>query len=636
MGIVNSKQVAGNNNKSSKKEYEYDDNLPVMGDGYCPIYDAALIGDWERLVHLCEEAKAESESAAFSDDNGMNERLLADSIMSMDIFKGGNDYDIGYGVNPLFDDDDNKNEEGESSSTVDESQSKEDEEASSNSQQCQQQQEQQSATPKEPYTLFIDAKGNTPLHVACRRDPPLTAINALLSLHDPTIVWMKTADEWIPLHLACHCGCSVAVANELLNTMESSLNIRQRVNDVESSTCNNEEDDGDVDRDTEEVDPLLPRDRKGRTPLHLACASSRDPQRRPALVQLLLLRSQDPRRAALARDWIDFDQRMGVDLALGELKVLLGKMSVGLDIDGDFISKKGDDDDNGDGSTAKDNSKETHEGMENGTAGTVEISDSADYSTPNKEQEPPSAIHRRVGRSPLNLIEDDYREELQEALLPGFSITHAIALCRGEDIAVEKENEDTADDDDNKSSIPAPDNLDAMYECWAMLSVLLLSAGTPGSVDRVKEALGDVPATGSTKPCHDVVQDFQAIHQACQALDATCPSQFKQLAKKFLQGQVDKRSIASVSALKSQWESRSQNASPTSFASVLSSGNKPVSTGLKATVKGEKKKKKKKLRPKLTVKPDDVQDNEGGDDEGDLGFGDIAGVRASSSKKSTR
>ena len=168
-----------------------------------------------------------------------------------------------------------------------------------------------------------------------------------------------------------------------------------------------------------------------------------------------------------------------------------------------------------------------------------------------------------------------------------------------------------------------------------MLSVLLLSAGTPGSVDRVKEALGDAPATGSTKPCHDVVQDFQAIHQACQALDVTCPSQFKQLAKKFLQGQVDKRSIASVSALKSQWESRSQNASPTSFASVLSSGNKPVSTGLKATVKGEKKKKKKKLRPKLTVKPDDVQDNEGGDDEGDLGFGDIAGVRASSSKKST-
>ena len=31
-----------------------DDETPVMGNGFCPIYDAALVGDWTRLIKLCK------------------------------------------------------------------------------------------------------------------------------------------------------------------------------------------------------------------------------------------------------------------------------------------------------------------------------------------------------------------------------------------------------------------------------------------------------------------------------------------------------------------------------------------------------------------------------------------------------
>lgn len=100
------------------------------------------------------------------------------------------------------------------------SQSKEDElNGSMHSQQKQQVQQQ------EEHVCFVDAKGNTALHLACRRDPPLPAVRALLALH-PRSVWMTTHDGSVPLHLACHCGCEVDVASELLDAMEATYGDR--------------------------------------------------------------------------------------------------------------------------------------------------------------------------------------------------------------------------------------------------------------------------------------------------------------------------------------------------------------------------------------------------------------------------
>ena len=332
---------------------------------------------------------------------------------------------------------------------------------------------------------------------------------------------MKTHHGCIPLHLACHCGCDVGVASELLNAMEDDSNLQKGEEGVTPEMV--EKDDPLLTPEmVEKDDPLLPRDVRGRTPLHLACASSRDPRRRPDLIRLLLLRSKDPGRAALARDCVDLDQRVGVDLALGDLQVIIGGLDVEDDGNEKTDSRRSSMGSNGDAFTSKSGQQQQH----------------------------------LVGRTPLNLIVDDYHEELEEALLPGFAIADVIAACQGET------NEGGDKDGGVVASLIAPDsNIDVMYECWAILSLLLLAAGTPGTIDRVREALGGTVDNSSStgdifsKSCHDVVKDFQAIYQACQSLD-NCPAQFKELAKKFLEGEVDKRTLASVSALKNKWEGK--------------------------------------------------------------------------------
>eukprot|EP00571_Detonula_confervacea_P002635 CAMPEP_0172322456 /NCGR_PEP_ID=MMETSP1058-20130122/45906_1 /TAXON_ID=83371 /ORGANISM="Detonula confervacea, Strain CCMP 353" /LENGTH=613 /DNA_ID=CAMNT_0013038197 /DNA_START=233 /DNA_END=2074 /DNA_ORIENTATION=+ len=604
MGLINSHLLLLHNDHDKKRNklaaaaYNEDDDVdtPVMGDGYCPIYDAASVGDWKRLIMLCKEAIISS-SEDDQDQQSMSTARRMDWIVSLDVFDGGHDYsyslDLPFGEEGEGGGGQKQKQQSSSSQEWNDVQSSSQQQPSLNNKEEKHGDEstnsikgtqsnndelhnsthnrQQSQPQQQPYSLFIDAKGNTPLHLACRRDPPLSAIRALLALHPPSIAWMKTHDGWIPLHLACHCGCDVEVANELLVVMEELLEDEKNgcFSQKDQQQQQEEEEEGQaVVVDVDDDDPLLPRDVKGRTPLHLACASSRDPLRRPDLVRLLLLRSTNPKKAALARDWVDFDQRVGLDLALGELSVIVG----GLNLEHGSI---GDNRDNHNAIRSNGNSR----GIANGARNSIR--NGGGSATSNKQQS--AATITSVGRTPLNLVEDDYREELEEALLPGFSIANAlIAACGGD------KDEDAAVEDDLAKMITTnSNNLDSFYECWATLSILLLAAGTPGTVERVKEALGgmvddnrttrnvgdnadDPLLSGSSffsKPCHDVVQDFQAIHKACQTLEGEegssllCPPQFKVLAKKFLAGQVDKRTMGSVSDLKNKWESRSSNGS---------------------------------------------------------------------------
>ena len=153
-----------------------------------------------------------------------------------------------------------------------------------------------------------------------------------------------------------------------------------------------------------------------------------------------------------------------------------------------------------------------------------------------------------VGRSPLVLVQDDYKEELEEVLLPGFSIPKALAACRGE-------------------SVDNDDEIATFHECWSLLTLLLLAAGTDGPIDRVKEVLGITKGDGTDelrplKSIQDIINDFQSIHRACQSLEEKfCPPEFKELAKKLLKGEVDKRKIGTVSSLRDQWEQRSTGSS---------------------------------------------------------------------------
>ena len=553
-----------------------DDKTLVMGDGFCPIYDTALVGDWTRLIKLCKtsviiEDRTVAVNKDHNDGNAEDDKLeisvLSSSrrewIAGLDYFDGGHDYD---GINldisytdtqtqlPSPSDVQLSLEQQQQNSVID----SEGEGHANGDEDIDHESDSKSAVPlffRTPRKLFVDAKGNTPLHLACRRDPPLSAIRALLTLHSPS-AWIQTHDDgWIPLHLSCHCGCDVEVANELLNAMEETYDDRKYNNSQQISENNDEGD------NIEDVDPLLPRDMKGRTPLHLACASLRDARRRPELVRLLLLRSKDPSNAALTRDNIDGGQRLGLDLAIGELKVILGTLLNDGNEAADVSTFKkeggGEEDDHASHASGSQSLRNgERNSFSNGSVGAI------DSSTKSQEK-----IERSddalVGRTPLNLVEDDYREELED-----LDIKTAILLVRGEDV------------DDAEIS----DNYDTFYECWALMSILMLAAGTSGTPERVKEVLGGgaIAATNGngqngekssscyfSKPIQDIIQDFQSIHKACNSIDdSLCPHKFKDLTKKFLQGEVDKSKLGKVSDLTSRWESRSRSGSFRDFSGI--------------------------------------------------------------------
>ena len=306
------------------------------------------------------------------------------------------------------------------------------------------------------YPLFVDDRGNTALHLACRRDPPFETILALLAMHTP-LVWMKSSDGSLPLHVACHCGCDVSVIEILIQTMEST----PRNKDY----CSTNRSHHDVTEDESVVndhdDPLLPRDNRGRTPLHLACASSRDSIRCPDCIRLLLLRSNDPRGTVLSKDWLG-NSGAGLDCANGQLEIISGGLL------------------------------DHHESMNSS------------------------------GRTPLDLIQDDYREEIDgELYAQQVALAISSQCCSGGcHIEIGGENDVTTNNKDTSVATIADDkhSLDdaTIYECWATLSILLLAAGTPGSVEQIKEALGGGVVGGENANCgkreeHTRIDNFSSF-----------------------------------------------------------------------------------------------------------------------------
>ena len=628
--------MGAKNSSNRQEEDEYDDNcnIPVMGEGFDPIYDAALVGDWTKMIHLCktsvivdetETSEKDHDNDSMTEDDmnnndtrhqvlnvkeeneksGEKEDELGISVLSssrrewiksLDYFDGGHDYggiDLDISQNDDKndscitdnDDDDQKREDHQQqySSPTDVKSSS----LTGGIEEGHDGVEEEETDKPTQRTLFIDAKGNTPLHIACRRDPPLSAITALLILHAPS-VWRKTDDGCIPLHLACHCGCEVEVANELLNAMKKTYNVDNEKKEMTNSQQHlngHHHNTGDTMEEDAYDDPLLPRDNRGRTPLHLACSSSRDACRRPDLVRLLLLRSKHPKTAVLTKDWICGDKRMGLELALGDLTVIIGGL---LNDDKESEENVGDEDQASIATNNDDNkslvidesqSIKSQRSFDLSTRSIRSITstingDSTTVATASKPQEQ-KVKGTLSGRTPLDLIEDDYREELDEAVKPGFSISKAIAACRasgndasGNDEIIDEAMTSTPKKSNRDESVVS-DEYATFYECWAILSLLLLAAGTKN--DRVKEALGGSPITGTdeessgennkdTKPITEVIQDFQAIHKACQTLeDQFCPVpvQFKELTKKFLAGEVDKRNIGKVKDLTCKWELKS-------------------------------------------------------------------------------
>jgi len=75
--------------------------------------------------------------------------------------------------------------------------------------------------------FWIDRCGNSALHLACRKQPPVEAVTALLRACRKTSS-MKTVDGMTPLHFACYCGASSEVVKVLIETNPAIVSLGDR------------------------------------------------------------------------------------------------------------------------------------------------------------------------------------------------------------------------------------------------------------------------------------------------------------------------------------------------------------------------------------------------------------------------
>lgn len=76
-----------------------------------------------------------------------------------------------------------------------------------------------------PKNLQISSKGNWMLHEACRNNPPLQVITALLTENGDAIK-AKGGKGYLPLHYACATGASTAVVERLIDAYPASVRAR--------------------------------------------------------------------------------------------------------------------------------------------------------------------------------------------------------------------------------------------------------------------------------------------------------------------------------------------------------------------------------------------------------------------------
>lgn len=79
-----------------------------------------------------------------------------------------------------------------------------------------------------PHEAFwTDRCGNAALHLACRKQPPVEAVTALLRAYRK-IASMKTVDGMTPLHFACYCGASSEVVKVLIEANPAVVSVGDR------------------------------------------------------------------------------------------------------------------------------------------------------------------------------------------------------------------------------------------------------------------------------------------------------------------------------------------------------------------------------------------------------------------------
>ena len=126
-------------------------------------------------------------------------------------------------------------------------------------------------------------------------------------------------------------------------------------------------------------------------------------------------------------------------------------------------------------------------------------------------------------RTAIDLVIDDYWEEIDDALKDGTDATDVANCCLSDD--------------------------GSLREFWSIITLLLV-ASTANSATTAKEWL----AKGASVYCDS--NCVQAVHGACRTMGDDCPAQLSTLARKIVQADVDKESIGTVKDLRARWEGK--------------------------------------------------------------------------------
>ncbi|KAL7446872.1 hypothetical protein ACHAXM_011443 [Skeletonema potamos] len=258
----------------------------LMGVNAPPLYDACLVGRWEEVLAICNNS-----------DNNSGDTLpttCETTTLLEEEDEEGSQEDVNSNLAVA--------DEGPPSSSS--------QRRSSELRQHQRQSSSQTAASSHPclQTRYTDRRRNTPLHLACRRQPPPAVIRALLNASPSEASIRRTTDGLTPLHFAVYCGAGLEVVNLLVESMTqccmlraSGANINNNYHPTSAAAAGANHLDGRNTITTNELSSSSPPptrllDRRHRTPLHCALSGFRTPVR-PSIVRTLL--RVDPQSATM-------------------------------------------------------------------------------------------------------------------------------------------------------------------------------------------------------------------------------------------------------------------------------------------------------------------------------------------------
>ena len=339
----------------------------------------------------------------------------------------------------------------------------------------------------EPQTAaHVDNSGNTTLHICCRRcHPPIDVIESLIKAY-PNALVRRTVDGLTPLHFAAYFAADGHVIDVMMKELSDFL---ERAKDSDHNDENNHDDDDLEAGDAHRQSTRMRSSRRRNDSNYYASSPS-------FLVRLVTLGMYKSK--ALQHDG-DASQTDGL---LSSVKACLPSEPL----------------------LAPDRRRRsplTCACAGPRSAGRPEVVRYLLLHATNPAEVITFPDER--SRTAIDLVIDDYQEEIDDALKDGTDTTDVANCCLSDD--------------------------GSLREFWSIITLLLV-ASTANSATTAKEWLAKGASIYHDSSC------VQAVHGACRTMGDDCPAQLSTLARKIVQADIDKESIGTVKDLRARWEGK--------------------------------------------------------------------------------